>query len=140
MTSPRSGAGDGADPTGTARAERRPLHKLSAGVNVSETWIRIVIYKTDNAGDAAAIDYIKKSVQEVVRRLEKAPGFQLGYWGNNAPEGRMAAVTYWSSKDAIEKASASLSELHKERSARGISIERAHNVQLFAGAPVESLT
>lgn len=105
---------------------------------MSETWIRIVIYKTDNP-DEAALDYMRKSVQEVVRRFEKEPGFQLGYWGNNPAEGRMAAVTYWSSKEAIERASASLAELHKERAERGLVIERAHNVQLFGGAALESL-
>lgn len=105
---------------------------------MSETWIRIVIYKTDGETDPSATEYMRKSVQEVVRKLEKEPGFQLGYWGNNVPEGRMAAVTYWSSKDAIERATAALSELHKERAARGIVIDRAHNVQLFAGTPVES--
>jgi hypothetical protein len=105
---------------------------------VSETWIRIVIYKTENDTDPETVDYMRKSVQEVVRRLEKEPGFQLGYWGNNAAEGRMAAVTYWSSKDSIERATASLAELHKERAARGIVIDRAHNVRLFAGTPVES--
>lgn len=106
---------------------------------MSETWIRIVIYKTETA-DESAVDYMRKSVQEVVRKLEKEPGFQLGYWGNNATDSTMAAVTYWSSKDAIERATASLSELHKERASRGIVIERAHNVRLFAGTPVESLS
>jgi heme-degrading monooxygenase HmoA len=107
---------------------------------VSETWIRIVIYKADDPSDPANVEYMRKSVQDVVRLLEKAPGFQLGYWGNNSVEGRMAAVTYWSSKDAIEKASASLAQLHQERAERGIRVERAHNVQLFAGARVDSLT
>ncbi len=106
---------------------------------MSETWIRIVIYKTEEKDDPAVLDYMRKSVQEVVRKLEKEPGFQLGYWGNNVPEGRMAAVTYWSSKDAIERATAALAELHKERAARGITIDRAHNVRLFAGTPVESM-
>jgi heme-degrading monooxygenase HmoA len=108
--------------------------------DVSETWIRIVIYKAENPTDTSVIDYMRKSVQDVVRRLEKSPGFQLGYWGNNTAEGRMAAVTYWSSKDSIEKASASLAELHQERASRGITVERAHNVQLFTGAPVDSMT
>lgn len=106
---------------------------------MSETWIRIVIYKADDPSDPATVEYMRKSVQDVVRRFEKCPGFQLGYWGNNSAEGRMAAVTYWSSKDSIEKASAALAELHQERAERGIRVERAHNVQLFAGARVDSL-
>lgn len=107
---------------------------------MSETWIRIVIYKTEDPADAGSVEYMRASVQDVVRLLEREPGFQLGYWGNNAEEGRMAAVTYWSSKDAIERASAALNELHRERAARGIVIDRAHNVRLFAGTPVESLS
>ncbi|HEX3830052.1 MAG TPA: hypothetical protein VHV82_22535 [Sporichthyaceae bacterium] len=105
---------------------------------MSETWMRIVVFATDDPSDAATVDYMRKSVQDVVRRLEQAPGFQLGYWGNNTAEGRMAAVTYWSSKEAIERASASLAELHRERAQRGIRVEREHNVQLFAGTPLNS--
>jgi heme-degrading monooxygenase HmoA len=105
---------------------------------VSETWIRIVVYTADDPSDAATVDYMRKSVQDVVRRLEQAPGFQLGYWGNNSTDGRMAAVTYWSSKEAIERASSSLAELHRERANRGIRVERAHNMQLFAGTPLNS--
>ncbi|MGQ0845645.1 MAG: hypothetical protein ACT4QF_16095 [Sporichthyaceae bacterium] len=104
---------------------------------MSETWIRIVIYKTEGPADSAAVDYMRKSVQDVVRKLEREPGFQLGYWGNNAEEGRMAAVTYWSSKDAIERATASLIELHRERASKGIVVDRAHNVRLFAGTPAD---
>ena len=107
---------------------------------MSETWIRIVIYRCEGPADAGSVDYMRKSVQDVVRILEREPGFQLGYWGNNAEQGRMAAVTYWSSKEAIERASAALTELHQERAARGIVIDRAHNVRLFAGTPVESLS
>jgi hypothetical protein len=107
-------------------------------VIVSETWMRIVVYAADDPSDAAAVDYMRKSVQDVVRRLEQAPGFQLGYWGNNSAEGRMAAVTYWSSKETVERATAALAELHHERAQRGMRVERAHNVQLFTGTPLNS--
>lgn len=106
---------------------------------MSETWIRIVIYRTDEHTEQA-VEYLRRGVQDVVRMLEKQPGFQLGYWGNNPKEGRMAAITYWSSKEAIQRATAALSELHKERADHGLLVDRAHNVRLFAGNPVEAVT
>jgi len=105
----------------------------------SETWIRIVIYRIEGRPDVAAIEYMKSSVQEVVRRLETQPGFQLGYWGSSPETGTMAAVTYWSSRDAITRATASLTQLHAERAAQGLVVHKAHNVRLFAGASVGAL-
>lgn len=101
----------------------------------AETWIRIVIYKADRPDDEKVVEYMKKSVQEVVRMLEKQPGYQLGYWGNNKSDGTMAAVTYWSSKSAIERAAESLAGLHAEREGYGIKVDEVHNVRLFSPIP-----
>jgi hypothetical protein len=51
----------------------------------------------------------------------------------------MAAVTYWSSRDAITRAESSLRQLHAERAAQGLVVHKAHNVRLFAGASVGAL-
>jgi hypothetical protein len=106
---------------------------------MTETWIRIVIYRIEGRANVAAIEYMKSSVQEVVRRLEKQAGFQLGYWGSSPETGTMAAVTYWSSRDAITRAESSLRQLHAERAAQGLVVHKAHNVRLFAGASVGAL-
>jgi hypothetical protein len=106
---------------------------------MTETWIRIVIYRIEGRPDVGAIEYMKSSVLEVIRRLESQPGFQLGYWGSSPETGTMAAVTYWSSRDAIKRAEASLSRLHAERAEQGLVVHKAHNVRLFAGASVGAL-
>jgi hypothetical protein len=106
---------------------------------MTETWIRIVIYRIEGRPDIAAIEYMRASVQEVVRRLESQPGFQLGYWGSSPETGTMAAVTYWSSRGAITSAETSLNQLHAERAAQGLVVHKAHNVRLFAGASVGAL-
>src|SRR5437016_3767701 len=105
----------------------------------AETWLRVVIYRADDPNDPAAVTYLKRSTTATLAMLERRPGFRLGYWGLDPDEGTMAAVTYWSSRDAITRASASLNELHAERAAQGLVVHKAHNVQLFAGAPAAAL-
>jgi heme-degrading monooxygenase HmoA len=96
-----------------------------------ETWLRVVIYRTRDIGNAAALDYMKESTTQTLAMLEGQPGFRLGYWGLDPDEGTMAAVTYWSSEDAITRATAQLIRLHEQRAAHGISVESIQNVQLF---------
>ncbi|HEX3830053.1 MAG TPA: hypothetical protein VHV82_22540 [Sporichthyaceae bacterium] len=97
-----------------------------------ETWLRVVIYRARDIGDRAALDYMKESTTQTLAMLEGQPGFRLGYWGVDPDEGTMAAVTYWSSEDAIQRATAQLIRLHEQRAAHGISVESIQNVQLFS--------
>jgi len=97
-----------------------------------ETWLRVVIYRAQDIDDPAALDYMKESTTQTLAMLEGQPGFRLGYWGIDPDAGTMAAVTYWSSEDAIQRATAQLIRLHEQRAAHGISVESVHNVQLFS--------
>jgi hypothetical protein len=96
-----------------------------------ETWLRVVIYRAEDANNESALAYMKESTTRTLAMLEGQPGFRLGYWGLDPDEGTMAAVTYWSSEDAIEAAGAQLGKLHEERAAHGISVDSVQNVQLF---------
>jgi hypothetical protein len=97
----------------------------------AETWLRVVIYRARNIGDEAALEYMKESTTQALAMLEGQPGFRLGYWGIDPEEGTMAAVTYWSSEDAIQRATVQLIRLHEQRATHGISVESVQNVQLF---------
>lgn len=97
----------------------------------TETWLRVVIYRADDPNDEAAVRYMKDSTSATLAMMESQPGFRLGYWGLDPDEGTMAAVTYWSSYDAIENAAGQLGKLHQERAEHGITLESIQNVQLF---------
>ncbi|HEY2832974.1 MAG TPA: hypothetical protein VGJ14_11165 [Sporichthyaceae bacterium] len=97
-----------------------------------ETWLRVVIYRANDAGDQAAVSYLKDSTTATLAVLEKRPGFRLGYWGIDPDEGTMAAVTYWSSLDSIHRAHAALAMLDAERAQHGITVQSTQNLQLFA--------
>lgn len=97
----------------------------------TETWLRVVIYKS-TGDEAAGAEYLKSTTKETLRLLEKQRGFKLGYWGHNPIAGEMAAVTYWDSLDAIRDAGSVLQALQAERQERGIKVSSARNVRLFA--------
>jgi len=97
----------------------------------AETWLRVVIYRANDPNDEAAVSYMKDSTSRTLETMHHMPGFRLGYWGLDPDEGTMAAVTYWSSEQAIKDASGALGKLHEERAEHGITIESVQNVQLF---------
>jgi|SRR5581483_1857966 len=97
----------------------------------SETWLRVVIYRAEDANDPSALEYMKNSTAQTLALLEGQPGFRLGYWGLDPDEGTMAAVTYWNSEAAIEQAGVQLAKLQAERREHGIVVESVQNVQLF---------
>jgi len=97
-----------------------------------ETWLRVVIYKSESDNDAEAAAYLKSSTKKTLGMLEKQPGFKLGYWGHNPVAHEMSAVTYWDSLDAIKMANSLFEELHRERKEHGIAVASARNIRLFA--------
>lgn len=98
----------------------------------TETWLRVVIYKSDGGDEATRAEYLKSSTKETLRLLEKQPGFKLGYWGHNPLAHEMAAVTYWDSLDAIKMAGSVLEGLQQERKEHGVTVASARNIRLFA--------
>lgn len=98
----------------------------------TETWLRLVIYRSEGGNPAAGAEYLKSSTKDTLRLLEKQPGFKLGYWGHNPVVGEMAAVTYWDSLDAIHAAGPMLNKLHREREEHGVTVSSSRNVRLFA--------
>ncbi|MGQ0464325.1 MAG: hypothetical protein ACT4QG_03280 [Sporichthyaceae bacterium] len=97
-----------------------------------ETWLRVVIYKSETGNAAEQAEYLKSSTQKTLRMLEKQPGFKLGYWGHNPVADEMSAVTYWDSLDAIKSADSVLTDLHRERREHGIAVASARNIKLIA--------
>jgi len=93
-----------------------------------EVWLRVVVYE----GSSGDVDeqFIRDAAQEAVRVLEKTPGCTLGYWGNDKKAGTMAAVTYWTSLEAIEAAQPTLEKLQSERASSGVKVVSANNFKL----------
>lgn len=101
-----------------------------------ETWLRVVIYDSDDP--EAAEKYMAHTAQDVVRVLEKTPGCTLGYWGQDPEHGTMAAVTYWNSLEAIEAAQPALQQFQEEREKLGIRVQSATNFMLKRVSPFSS--
>lgn len=99
---------------------------------MAETWLRVVIYRMSDGDDQQRADYVKSITQNALRVLEKQPGFQLGYWGQNAAAGTMGAITYWDSLAAIEAAEPVLAGLQDERKQAGLALLSVRNIHLFA--------
>ncbi len=99
-----------------------------------ETWLRVVTYKVD-AGDERAQTYLDSNLHDVLHILERQPGFQLGYWGRDVDAGTMAAVTYWSSRDAIDDAGYTLHQLQAEAASHGVHRMGVRIVRLLAVPP-----
>jgi heme-degrading monooxygenase HmoA len=101
------------------------------GVTTGATWLRVVTYQ-HAPGDEDAERYMKHNIEDCLHVLEKQPGFQLGYWGRDLDEHTMAAVTYWSSREAIDDAMPTLYQLQAEAAAHGVHRVDVRNVRLFA--------
>lgn len=95
---------------------------------MSETWLRIVTYRAPD-GDGDAREYITESLQEVHRNLRKSPGFRGGRWAHDPDGTTLAAITYWSSREAIETAGEYLASLRQERLGSGLKLGKEVNLQ-----------
>jgi heme-degrading monooxygenase HmoA len=106
----------------------------------AENWLRLVTYRVALPEDERATHYMMVSIQDCLKVLEKQPGFQRGYWGRDSSGGGMAAVTYWSTLDAIAAAGPTLRELQMEAASNGVCAVDERNIHLFAGTPVSTDT
>ncbi len=111
-------------------ANARSADAAGGDATTAESWLRIVTYRV--AEDQRAANYMMFSIQDCLRALEKQPGFQRGYWGRGSSGGAMAAVTYWSTRDAIVAAGPTLRELQLEAASNGIRPTDERNIHLFA--------
>lgn len=98
---------------------------------MAETWLRVATYARDGSDGDEFLDYMEKSVQHVVKRLEKQPGFRGGHWGHDPETGTVAAVTHWASRRAIEGAAPVFDAVADDRAAHGIKSTGATNLCLF---------
>jgi hypothetical protein len=97
---------------------------------MAETWLRIVTYRTTQ-GSGEARKYLTDSLQDVLRKLGGTPGFRGGHWACD-PEGlTLAAVTNWSSREAIEQAMGYLKQLRGDRLAHGLTLGKEVNLALL---------
>lgn len=97
---------------------------------MAETWLRVVLFTCDPAGTDKSRDHLEGSIQGTIRRLNLHAGFHGGQWGRDPEEGRLAAVTHWASRAAIEAAEPELAKLAEERAAYGLRRESATNLCL----------
>jgi hypothetical protein len=96
---------------------------------MAETWLRIVTYRTTKSS-AEARKYLTDSLQDVLRNLGGTPGFRGGHWAHDPDGLTLAAVTNWSSRDAIESSMTYLKKLRGERLAHGLTTGKEVNLQL----------
>lgn len=96
---------------------------------MAETWLRIVTYKTKK-GSGDGRKYLTDSLQDVLRNLGGTPGFRGGHWAHDPDGTTIAAVTNWSSRDAIESSMSYLKQLRGERLAHGLTLGKEVNLQL----------
>lgn len=115
-------------------------HRSPAGDPLSaESWLRVVTYRV-SLEDERAMNYMTASIQDCLNVLEKQSGFQRGYWGRESSGGGMAAVSYWSTLDAIAAAGPTLRELQMEAASNGVRPVDERNIHLFASTPVSTNT
>jgi heme-degrading monooxygenase HmoA len=102
---------------------------------VRETWIRIAIYDSvvEHAETHAA--YLAYTTQHVVRLLARCPGYKNGYWADDPDGRRMAALTFWESREAIEAAAPALDRFHRDREALGVRLDSEVNFKLLPVNP-----
>ncbi len=98
---------------------------------MAETWLRVATYTPAGSGSEDFLNYMESSVQSVVTRLEKQPGFRGGHWGHDPASGGVAAVTHWSSRTAIENAARVFDAVAADRSAHGVRASSTANLRLF---------
>jgi heme-degrading monooxygenase HmoA len=94
-------------------------------------WIRIVTYGRDLSDPECSADYAAYTAKNVVRALQGCPGYRHGYWAEDPDTGRMAAITFWESREAIEAADPKLDRFHHERERLGVTVESVENFELL---------
>lgn len=99
---------------------------------MKETWIRIVIYNSNDQDHESNAAYMTYTAQNVIRVLRGCAGYKNGYWADNPGTGKMAAITFWDSRDAIEAANPALARFHDERERLGVTVESATNFKLLS--------
>jgi len=100
---------------------------------LKETWIRIVIYSNGDAEDhESSAAYMTYTAQNVIRVLRSCAGYKNGYWADDPETGKMAAITFWDSRQAIEDANPALARFHDERERLGIKVESATNFKILS--------
>lgn len=98
---------------------------------MSETWIRIATYHSVLEDPTINADYLRYTTQHVIRLLASCAGYKNGYWADDPEDGRMAAITFWDGRHAIEAAGPTLDRFHRERDALGIRLESEINFKLL---------
>jgi heme-degrading monooxygenase HmoA len=103
-------------------------------------WLRVVLYDMrDVAFDhfETPLRYVRANIGYFAGVLEKQPGFVTAHWGVDLDEGKIAAVTRWSSLEAITAAAADLGRLAADAEAHGIHRMHVSNIELFPVAEAE---
>ena len=100
-----------------------------------ETWIRVVTYQGNSTDPADQQKYMDFTAETVVPILQKTEGCTLGYWGEDPTTGQMAAVTYWTSQEAIDAAKPSLAQLKTAREELGMVQTGEYNFSLARVSP-----
>lgn len=101
---------------------------------MSETWLRIDVFKPGSPDDQRSLDLMKKTIEECLNTMEREhqTGYKLGYWGRNSEEGSVSAVTYWESHASIDAAADVIAMLQAQAHAQGMHEVDAKNVRLMA--------
>jgi hypothetical protein len=101
---------------------------------MSETWLRIDVFKPGSPNDQRSLDLMRKSIEECLNGMEREhqPGYKLGYWGRNTEEGSVSAVTYWDSHASIDGAAGVIATLQAQAHSQGMHEVDAKNVRLMA--------
>lgn len=101
----------------------------------SPTWIRVALYTMDTAVDAATADAMRADLvertDETVFLLRGAEGFRVGYWGMDPATGTLAAITYWTDRDAITANIGYLDAVHAVRATHGAVTGPVLNLQML---------
>ena len=119
---------------GNGNGNRSWPPRLPSGDPESEIWIRIVTYGRDLSHPESATDhtaYVAYTAKNVVRVLQGCPGYRNGYWAEDPDTGRMAAITFWESREAIEAADPKLDRFHHERERLGVTVDSVANFRLL---------
>lgn len=96
----------------------------------ASNWMRVAFYSASGTG-ADSPAYLRDSSAATADMLRGQDGFRVAYWGHDPGSGVMGAITYWSSREAIEAAQPALDRLHAQRTSEGAAIGSALNLELL---------
>jgi len=94
--------------------------------------MRIVIYDCVVGNPDSHSAYMTYTAKNVIRVLSHCDGYEYGYWGEDPETGKMAAITLWTSLEAIDAADPRLERFHQERERLGVSVVSANNFKLLS--------